>query len=209
MQRYLSFGYLTTIVGGLLLALGAAVSAATWIQPFSAQVVTGGFVAGAALRLAGVVCMVIGLTACYVRQAQRAGILGLVAYVLVVVNLVLQAGIMFSDLFVTGALARFAPGVLDGTQDDPRLGVGFLLAWVLNVSFILFGVASLRARVFGRPVGWALVVMGLFPLVPLPIDVPVGEIGIGLACVVVGVFARRAPALLAEEVTPAPVLART
>jgi hypothetical protein len=198
MQRYLSFGYLAAIIGGLLLAIGSAASMPGSSGPFSQQVVTGTFMVSATLRLAGATAMIVGLTAIYVRTADRAGVFGLIAYALVMVNMVLQAGTMFADLFVTGSLAANAPGVLDGTVDDARLSLAFLLAWALNTTLVLMGIATLRSRVFGRAVGWSLVVMGAITVVPLPVDGPVYEVVIGVACIVAGVFARRAAPVMMD-----------
>jgi hypothetical protein len=200
MQRYLSFGYFATILGGCLLALGSALALTQASVPFSEQVVTSGFVVSSAIRLLGGAAVIIGLTAIYVREASAAGRLGLTAYALVVLNLVLQTGTMWADLFVTGALAAHAPQVLDGFASDPRLDAGFLGAWLMNASFVLLGIATLRARVFPRLCGWMLVLMGAITLVPLPVDGPAYEIGIGAACVLAGFSARR--------VADAPTVAR-
>jgi hypothetical protein len=195
MQRYLSFGYLATIAGGLLLAVGSILSLTIAQDPFSAKVVTTAFVVSSALRLLGATAIIIGVTAIYVRESARAGTFGLIAYVLVILSMVLQAGTMWSDLFVTGALAANAPQLLDGTASDGRLDAAFLTAWVLNTTFVLLGIATLRARVFPRLVGWMLIVMGAITVIPLPFDGPVFEVVIGGACAVAGVAARRVPSV--------------
>lgn len=195
MQRFLSFGYLALITGGLLLAAGSALSLTSATGPFSIQVTTTTFAVSAGLRLVGAVGMLVGLTAVYVRESDTAGRFGLAAYVLVMANMVLQASWMWADLFVSGVLASTAPGVLDGTVADPRLDAGFLLAWLMNATFVILGVATLRARVFGKLVGWALIAAGIVTLVPLPFDGPVYEVLIGAAVVVAGVSARRVPPL--------------
>lgn len=203
MQRYLSFGYLATIIGGLLLAAGSMLSLTIAVEPFSAKVVTGAFAASSAIRLLGAAGMIIGLTAVYVRESARAGTFGLLAYTVVIVNLVLQAGWMWADTFVSGVLAVNAPGVLNGTSSDSRMDAAFMVAWLMNSSFILLGIATLRARVFGRAVGGALLVMGIVTLVPLPFDGPVYEVIIGTSCAVAGIFARRVtPVASVEGVAP-------
>lgn len=207
MQRYLSFGYFATIAGGVLLAIGSAMALAVGDEPFSVRAVTTTFIVSSALRLLGAVGIILGVTAIYVRQASRAGTFGLVAYALVIVNMVLQAGTMWSDLFVTGALAANAPQVLDGTASDGRLDAAFLAAWLLNATFVLLGIATLRARVFPRIVGWMLIVMGAITIVPLPVDGPVYEIVIGVACAVAGLAARRVAPLPAYATDPAAALA--
>lgn len=202
MERFLHTGRIALIVGGLLLAAGSALQAVTaGGQPFSAQVTTTAFAAAASLRLLGAIGMLVGVTAVYLPTADRSGRFGLVAYLLVVANLVLQAAWMWADLFVTGAFAVHAPGVLDGTVDTARMGIGFMLAWVFNASFLLLGIAVLRSRVYARGVGIALIVMGAITLLPLPVDGPVFEVVIGVAAAVAGV--------LAGQLAPVPAEART
>lgn len=207
MQRYLAFGYVTTIVGGVLLALGSAIALLTGGESFSATVVTTAFIVASTLRLLGAAAMIIGLTAVYVRESSHAGTFGLVAYALVTLNLVLQAGMMWADVFVTGVLATGAPEILDGTASDPRLDAAFLSAWLMNTAFVLLGIATLRARLFPRLVGWMLIVMGAITLVPLPVDGPVYEIVIGAACAIAGVAALGVRPLTAEAKASVPVLA--
>jgi hypothetical protein len=168
MQRFLSFGYLAAIAGGLLLAVGALVAqAGAQGQAFSAQVVTTSFVISAALRLIGATGILIGVTAIYARESDLAGVFGLVAYVLVVIGMVLHLGTICTDLFVTGALAVNAPGILDGSVSDTRLTIMFMASWLFTTTLVLLGIASLRARMYGRAVGWLLVAAGAVSLIPL------------------------------------------
>lgn len=203
MERFLRVGRIALIVGGLLLTAGAGLQAVTsGGAPFSVQVTTSAFAVSTTLRLVGVIAMVVGLTALYLPAADRAGWLGLVGYVLVVTNLVLQAGWVWADLFITGTLATNAPGILDGTVDDGRMGIGFMLAWLFNAAFILLGVALLRARTYPRSVGVAVVAMGAITLVPLPFDGPVYEVIIGALATMAGVLAVRSVA--GAQATPVP-----
>ena len=195
MQRFLHVGRIALILGGLLLATGAGLQAATsGGDPFSVQVTTSVFAVSAALRLVGVIAMIVGFTALYLPAADRSGRFGLAAYALVVTNLVLQAGWMWADLFITGALAADAPGVLDGTVDDGRMGIGFMLAWLFNTAFVLLGIALLRSNAYPRGVGAAVIVMGAITLVPLPFDGPVYEVIIGAMAALAGVLAVRSAA---------------
>ena len=192
MSRFLTYGYTLAIIGGLLLASGSALQTATTNgQTFSAQVLTTAFALSATLRLLGAIAMTIGFTALYVRASDPAGRFGLFAFTLVVANMIAQAAWMWSDLFLTSALAQNSPGVLDGTIDSPRIGVGMLTAWLLNTSIALLGIALLRARVFPRTVGIALLVAGAITALPLPFDGPMYEVIIGLAVLTAGVAARR------------------
>jgi hypothetical protein len=186
MTRFLRFGFTAAVLGGLLLALGAGWSILGSDQPFSDQAGTTAFALSAALRMIGAYLMILGVTAIAVRQADDAGRFGLVAYALVIANMVLQLGWMWSDTFLSGVIADQAPGILDGTIDESRLTAGFLIAWLMNSTFILLGIAVLRAKVFPRTVGWGLVAAGAITVVPLPVDGPVYEIAIGLSFAVAG-----------------------
>lgn len=187
MTRSVSFSFRAMLVGGVLLALGAGLMALN--KPgadFSVQVLTGQFAVAAVLRLVGTTLALIGIAGIHARQSDRAGVFGQIAYVLVVFNLILQISWMWSDLFMTRPLATYAPGLLDGTVDQGRLGVAFLMAWLMNATFSLLGIATLRAKVYRRTAGWAMIAAGAITLVPLPVDGPIYEVFIGLAFAVVG-----------------------
>jgi hypothetical protein len=195
MARFLHVGRIALILGGLLLAAGSGLQAATsGGDPFSAQVTTSVFAVSAALRLVGATAMLVGFTALYLPASDRAGRFGLVAYFLVAANLVMQAGWMWADLFITGAFAANAPGVLDGTVDDGRMSVGFMLAWLFNAAFVLLGIALLRSRAYPRGVGIAVIVMGAITLLPMPFDGPVFEVVIGSMAALAGILAVRSAA---------------
>jgi hypothetical protein len=191
MELFVRVGTGAAVAGGALLAAGAALQAGTAGDgPFSAQVVTPSFATATALRLTGAVLLVWGIVALYLRVAGRAGRFGLVAVVACVANLVLQAGWMFTDLFVAPVLADVAPQILDG-ETPTRLGTAFMLAWLANTSFVLLGAAVLRTRSLPLPVGLGLIVAGAVTLVPLPVDGPIYEIMIGIALALAGAAALR------------------
>jgi hypothetical protein len=192
-KRFISFGYIAMVVGGLVLAIGSLIEGLNRPgDPFSQQVTTSAFALSAGLRLIGAALALIGVIAICVRQADRAGRFGLAAYVLVVINMVMQLGSMWADLFVTDMLGRHAPALLDESSLQGRLGIGFMTAWLLNATFILLGIATLRARVFGRVVGWSLLAVGVITLLPLPFDGPWFEVLIGAGFALAGWFARSA-----------------
>jgi hypothetical protein len=199
MGRFIRAATVAAIVGGLLLAVGSFLRLLPpHYEHFSDEAVTGTFAVSSALRFAGAILMTWGLVGIYVRQADRAGWLGLLAVVACLTNMALQGGWIFADVFVAPTFAEAAPQVLNA--DSPgRLGLAAMAAWFANTSFVLLGVASLRARVLPKACGIALVVAGAVTLVPLPVDGPAYEIIIGIAFAVAGVraFGMRAPTPLA------------
>lgn len=193
MNQFIRTGTIAAILGGLLLATGAAlVLLPPAYETFSAEVVSAEFAISSALRLAGAVLMTWGLIAIYLPQADQTGKLGIFAVVACLLNLVLQMGWMFTDLFTAPILATHAPQVLDG-GDIGRLGTAFMAAWLANTSFVLLGIASLRAKVLSKVVGISLIVAGGITLVPLPVDGPVYEIIIGISYAVAGACALSGP----------------
>ena len=106
----------------------------------------------------------------YLAQADRAGRLGLIAVVACMANMALQTGWIFCDLFAAPSFAHAAPGVLNNPSGS--LTAGFMAAWLANISFVLLGIATLRARVLPRTSRLALITVGVITLVPLPADGP-------------------------------------
>jgi hypothetical protein len=127
------------------------------------------------------------LTALYLRQRERSGIAGLAGYVL---NQLGLAG-LFAVEFVTHAIFPY----LDGTTRDallagPTRGYLLTVAAVFLLGVLLFGFASLRARVLPGP-AVALYMLGFAPaalrgIVPEAVYLTglcVGAVGVGLLSV--------------------------
>lgn len=85
------------------------------------------------------------LVGLYLRQAGAAGRFGVVAFLTALLGQLLLAGIVWVDLFVEPA----APTLF---EDPPAVMItGFLASLgVYAVGWLLFGIATLRARVFPR-----------------------------------------------------------
>jgi len=144
MERFIRGGIAAAVLGGLLVAAGAALTVVSaGHQQFADQVLTGVFTVSAALRFTGAILMTWGIISLYLAQADRAGRLGLIAVVACMANMALQTGWMFCDLFAAPSFAHAAPGVLNNPSGP--LTAGFMAAWLANISFVLLGVATLRA----------------------------------------------------------------
>jgi len=204
MERFIRGGIAAAILGGLLLATGASLMLApAGDQQFSDMAATGIFTVAAALRFTGVMLMTWGVISLYLAQADRAGRLGLIAVVACLASMALQTGWIFCDLFAAPSFAHAAPQVLN----DPSgpLMVGLIAAWLARASFILLGIASLRARVLPKTSGFALIAAGAITLVPLPGgDQAVYEVIIGIAFAVAA-----ARALTASTRAPLPAQSAT
>lgn len=156
------------------------------------------------LGLAVSILILLGLPALYARQAERAGTLGMIAFVLVFGGMALVVGNAYFGVFIQDGLAILigsaeAAGV--AVEEPAMAAVGFLATVALQVvGWLLFGLVSLRAGVLPR---WAaiLVMIGnpisLFMIMALGLlwwQVPLFEVGLAAMGFAVWRSERRAPA---------------
>ncbi len=119
------------------------------------------------LYLLGGALLLLGLVGLYTSQAEEAGILGLAGFLIAFLGTVLLVGALWFELFITPALTVEAPELAEA-----ELGLaGFILVFLLGaLGWILFGVATLRARVYPRWAAVLLIVGGLIAFVPIPMS---------------------------------------
>lgn len=97
-----------------------------------------------------VVLIGLGLVGLYARQAQRAGWLGLIAFLVTFTGVLLTAGSAWSQAFLGPWLARTAPELLDSGSADSMFFAFWISYIVFSLGWFLFGLASLRAGVLSR-----------------------------------------------------------
>lgn len=111
---------------------------------------------------------VLGLTGLYVRQAKKAGWLGLVGFALLSLWMVIIMGFSFVEAFVLPRLAHVAPAFIAGWMDmfnggHSTVSMGALpTLWTLTAPLyigggLLFGVATFRAGILPRAAAVLLV----------------------------------------------------
>lgn len=117
--------------------------------------------------LLGSMLLLLGLVGLYISQAEAAGVLGLVGFLTAFLGTAFLVGALWFELFITPALAVEAPGLAEA-----ELGIaGFILVFLLSaLGWVLFGVATLRARVYPRWAAVLLIVGGLVAFVPVPLS---------------------------------------
>lgn len=139
------FSAVSLILGGLLAAVGTFVTAfndtplsPTWTPSFLAL-------------LGGEMFILLGLPGWYARQATRAGVVGLLGFVLFFFALLLNGiGGSIIDLFIKPWLSQGAPALLQSAP-PPALLLFLLAGSVLSVvGALLLGIATLRAQVYSR-----------------------------------------------------------
>lgn len=162
-----------TLIAGSLLILFASIVEAILFPGHSstpAQVLSASWPLVILMTLIGSLLFVIGLPGMYLRQAGRAGVLGLVGFILLFFAILLE-GAAFSSvqIVVLPLLAQKAPQLLGGNSLPLS---GFLLLLISGlmqvIGAILLGIATMRACVFPRWTGVLLLISGIAFLLMIP-----------------------------------------
>jgi hypothetical protein len=157
---------LAAIAAGALLAVAALLDL-TYFGPerrFSEVVQTGSYLFQQVLYLLGVMLLLVGLVGLYASHSQAAGALGLVGFLVAFAGTVLVAGFLWASTFIAPALAAEVPEFLDAGA-PPGLFLTFI---TFAVGWLLFGIATLRARVYPRWAAILLIVGAVIAILPLP-----------------------------------------
>jgi hypothetical protein len=147
-----SFVLYLVVVGGD--RISEAATSAAFFLPSGAQ-------------LLAMVLLLVGLVALFVRQAEGFGGLGVAGFVLALVGTTLAAGALWSQVFVVPRLAEAAPEVADSGTGSVL--AGYLISFfVFGVGWLVFGIATLRTRMFPRWVVILLLIGAVLSILPLP-----------------------------------------
>jgi hypothetical protein len=135
--------------------------------------------------------LLFALIAAYDREARPAGMLGVIAVGAAIIGTVFMAGDWWYEAFAVPRIAEVAPEVVD-TFVGGRVLTGGLSSFALfGIGWLLFGVASLRARVFPAAISIAILAGGFLSGVPVgPAYLP-GGVVLGLAIVWLGAWMMR------------------
>ena len=136
--------------------------------------------------------LVLALVACHSLQAPAAGVLGVIGLGAAILGSVFMAGDWWFEAFAVPWLAQVVPVVLDNPASG-RLLLGSLMSFVLfGIGWLLYGIASVRARVFPTALSWAVVASGLLSAIPIMAYVIYGgSVILGLAFIVLGAWLMR------------------
>jgi len=168
LSTLIRWGGLAAILSGLLLMVADFLNLAIGFgsdEPFSEVVTTGIYTFQSVLNLFASVLLLMGLVGLYARQSDAAGSLGLIAFLVAFLGTALVTGFLWAILFIAPSLAIVAPGFLN--EGPPP---GFFSTFItFAVGWLLFGVATLRARVYPRAPAITLIVGAVLSLFPLPL----------------------------------------
>ncbi len=167
------WGGLAATVAGVLLVISAVIALDQSGEP-SEIVTTGAYAFSSVLEIIAVVLLALGLVGLYARQSEVAGLLGLVGFLVAFAGTILLAGFFWSSAFIAPALANAAPTLLNAGPPPgltPTFGI-FAIGW------ILFGVASLRTRVYPRVALIVLIIGAALTFLPIPLVGVVFDVGV-------------------------------
>jgi hypothetical protein len=168
-SNLLRWAGLAALAGGVLIVLAALLGAA--IGP---DETSGTFIFQQVLSLLGAVLILLGLVGLYASQAEAAGPLGLLGFLVAFLGTTLVAGVFWANTFIAPILAAEAPEVFEETSP-----VGFPLTFfTTSIGWLLFGLATLRAGVYPRVAAIALMVGAVVSFLPLPGSEAVLAVGI-------------------------------
>jgi hypothetical protein len=148
------------------------------------------FQIGGVVYLLGFLALMLALIGAYGWGLHKTGSLGLTAVVTAIVGTMLLGGDLWFETFAVPWLADEAPSALD-TDPSTLLALGAISSYLLfALGWALFGIASLRARVFPAAICVAIVVGGVigFRALLSPTGIP-----LGLAVASMGVWMMRTP----------------
>ena len=160
---------LAAILAGVLLVVADLLNLAIGFdedEPFSATATTGIYAFQSWANLLAAVLLLIGLVGLYARQSEAAGLLGLAGFLVAFLGTALVTGLLWASLFIVPTLAVEVPAFLDQVEGPPP---GFFLSFItFAVGWLLFGIATLLARVYPRIPTILLMIGAVIAVLPLP-----------------------------------------
>jgi hypothetical protein len=163
---------LALIVGGILGALGTALQP---VSTLTSSTLDSRWVPVNLLYIASNLLILFGLVGLYLRQIEKAGVLGFIAFVLTFFDTALTAGETVVTTYVFPYIARQpdAPQLISGiiSPGGPLAAMVPMmqLLTVLDVGFLLLAVVVVRAGVLAPASGWLLLISSIMTMIfPLP-----------------------------------------
>jgi hypothetical protein len=172
------------IVAGLLVIVTRLVlmlTIPTELGPLKDYVLTPTHAVNSVASILAFALLVLALAAMYEREAAPARSFGVVGFAAAVIGTVFMAGDWWYEAFAVPRIAEVAPDAID-TFVGGRLLIGGLSSFaLLGIGWVLFGLASLRARVFPSAISLVIAVGGLLSGIPIGVAYLTGGIVLGVA----------------------------
>ena len=109
----------------------------------------------------------LGLVGLFLHQAARLGTLGVVGFALALFGTIVAAGGLWTYVFVVPHFAARTPDLIN--EGSGSVLAGFVLSFAaMAVGWVVFALATIRARVFPRWAAYLLLAGAAITLFPLP-----------------------------------------
>ena len=179
-------GPIAVLAGGLLALVSVGLYFVTDRSDLIAMMTNPVFLVFSAAYAVTFPLLLIALVAVYWRQAGQAGLFGAIAFCTAAVGTMGLGGDMWFEGFAMPWLTQVAPEVIGVPSSGSLLRTAWLVSVALfSLGWILFGVASLRARVLPRVLSAAVAVGGLLGF---QAAMPPWGVALGLAVATVGIW---------------------
>jgi hypothetical protein len=156
------------------------------------------FAVNSVLSIVAFAFLALALFAIYEHEARAAGWLGVTGVAAALLGTIFMTGDWWYEAFAVPWLADVAPIVFESGAGG-RLLVGGLASFALfTLGWALFGLASIRARVFPRTISVAILAGGVLAGVPVAGAYLYGSLVFGAALIALGAWLLR-PAASANE----------
>jgi len=167
--RLLQWSGLSGVVSGvLLILLDVAFFVFFGDQPERVAAATTTWLILLDLSIIATYLALLGLIGLYARQAEESGRFGLAAFLIASFGTVMSIGFNWGGGFIVPALTSAAPEFLDQVAEAPPgiVAAGFISTFALfALGWLLFGIASLRAKIFPAFPLWLLMIAAILGLV--------------------------------------------
>lgn len=143
---------LCAVLGGLFRASMTPLEL-TWGVDNTAALLIGG--------ITGSIFIILGTAGIYLYQAEKAGILGFIGFIITSLGNIMVCSMVSISLFVNTALMQ--PQLLEQDLPGPFGPIRLVMLIAMSLGYILLGFATLRAKMLPS---WAAVLMILFVILP-------------------------------------------
>jgi hypothetical protein len=184
-ERLFHWCGLAGVVGGLLLILlDLAFLAFFGDQPERVAAATTTWLILLVLSIAATYLGLLALMGFYGREIEEAGRLGLAAFIIASLGMVMNIGFLWGGAFIVPALTSAAPEFLNQVETAPptSVAIGFISTFVLfALGWLLFAVASLRARVLPAIPLWILILGAILGFISRIVGLGIPNLLFGLS----------------------------
>ena len=165
-------GLAAVLVGVLALItelLDLYLYATTSGDPFSEVAASATFAVQGILLSVLAMLLLVALVGLYAGQAEAAGILGAVGFLVALIGTALFLGNTWDRVFLFPALAQAAPAFMEADLSFSEKVGSVLFMGLLVIGWLVFAVSTLRARIYPRAAAVLLMIGVVVGAIPLPL----------------------------------------